>query len=537
MRIARWCLADDDGLTTKRLVTQAIAIAVTAVGMFRLFQNWPHIWDVGLWDETGYLRAGLLNAASLMLNYEAFGLYGKFYHVMALLVGNAAPVQVYMLGGLVSILLGLAGIGLGVWAASRNLGIAIAAVSWLSLSAAVDIWPRVTFLCMFILGAGLSASALLKSPFAKASVIALACFLAAFVRAEYVVSFYLAAGLAICCAIAAVVVKADIERREIAIGLAAIGAIVWLSFAWSFPVLEGGGRSFMAFGQHYALRTVADRHLGINPWDNWQQIVTADFPGATSMADALMMHPHLVLGFFAENLFDAPANLWQRFTPPYHQAWPLYWTLALALPVTAWRCRAAGWRLRLGKTAVADVTLAAVLFLPPALSMVLVYPRDHYLLLGVATGLFVVASLVRGVPTGSSALAIAISAAFALSVRPLPVVAQPTVSTIEKIRSAAPVTRMVEMDGGWCTYMVPVCESYFPYEWRASNFGSFIRDAQIDAVMVSPRLKALVVVKMDPSFEEFIDTAEQQGWTRHDMGDGSYMLVRPRSRAVTPPAP
>jgi len=147
------------------------ALAIAALALARLFIHWPRIWDVGLWDESFYLGEGLNNAPYLMSQYEAFPLYSKFYHVLAVVFGNGDVPRLYMVGGLLVILLGLFGVGLGVWAASRSLGVTIASMAIVALTGAL-IWPRVVFLNLFILGVGFAAAALAADRFTKLSLVA-----------------------------------------------------------------------------------------------------------------------------------------------------------------------------------------------------------------------------------------------------------------------------------------------------------------------------------------------------------------------------
>jgi hypothetical protein len=150
------------------------ALLIAALAIARLFLHWPRVWDIQLWDESYYLGAGLQNAPYLMHQYEAFPLYSKFYHVLALVLGTSDVPRLYMVGGLLAILLGLLGVGLGVWAASKNLSAAIASVAIFALTGAL-MWPRVVFFSMFILGVGFAAAALSRGRFTKLTLVALTC--------------------------------------------------------------------------------------------------------------------------------------------------------------------------------------------------------------------------------------------------------------------------------------------------------------------------------------------------------------------------
>src|SRR5215813_11895865 len=82
-----------------RALWSLFAILVTLCALLRKFSNWPSIWDITLWDETGYLGAGLQNLTDLMQIYEFVPVYGKSYDWIAWVTAAEAP-SVFMIGGL-----------------------------------------------------------------------------------------------------------------------------------------------------------------------------------------------------------------------------------------------------------------------------------------------------------------------------------------------------------------------------------------------------------------------------------------------------
>src|SRR5215472_5811588 len=88
-----------------RALWSLFAILVTLCALLRKFSNWPHVWDIELWDESLALGAGLTNLPAvptfdhidLMQNYEWSPLYSKFYNLIASLTGAEAP-SVFMIG-------------------------------------------------------------------------------------------------------------------------------------------------------------------------------------------------------------------------------------------------------------------------------------------------------------------------------------------------------------------------------------------------------------------------------------------------------
>src|SRR5262249_56652880 len=98
-----------------------------------------------------------------------------------------------MIGGLSVLLLALFGVAIGVFAGSGWLSLSI--VSIFVFFRSLNVSPRLSFFCIFVLGVGFSLCTLCPGRFAKAAILALTCFLATFVRPEYVLGFYISLAL------------------------------------------------------------------------------------------------------------------------------------------------------------------------------------------------------------------------------------------------------------------------------------------------------------------------------------------------------
>ncbi|MEI9988067.1 MAG: hypothetical protein WDN69_36165 [Aliidongia sp.] len=121
-----------------------------------------------------------------------------------------------------------------------------------------------------------------------------AAYLAAFIRPEFVLSFYILLVLQL-----GILVELPLRRRRMARGLAPVTSpelaaagvasafIAAMSFIWSFPVLQGGERAFVAFGAHYAMQYATAHKLDIDAWIDWRLVITDQFPGAHTVFEAV----------------------------------------------------------------------------------------------------------------------------------------------------------------------------------------------------------------------------------------------------------
>jgi hypothetical protein len=524
-----------------RALWSLFAILVTLCALLRKFSNWPHFWDITFSDETMYLGLGLTNLADLMQNYEWGPLYSKFYNLIASVTGTEAP-SVFMIGGLSVVLLALFAVAIGVFAGSGWLSLSI--VSIFVFFGALNVWPRVSFFGVFVLGAGFSLCTLCPERFAKAAVLALTCFLATFVRPEYVLGFYLSIAIVLATFIELNLRGLPQGNANLVIGFAAVATITILAMLWCFPIVQGGNRAFLAFGQHYALRAV-DGDLSLDPWSNWKQIVGADFPGAKSLGDALSVRPGLVIVFLLKNAFGIVPGQW----PGRWSSLPWGAFCMGTILVAAWLFRPWAKFVKPSDRSRADnVLCATVLLVPPTIAIIMIFPRSHYILLAVTALLFLFASATRTplarvirrrlTPThvlvskvNDNLISAGLAVLMLIVARPLPVVQQPTLAFVTSISSIGKVTTMLADDGGLCYYAKPICKAISPWSVPDGvDFKKFLDQEGVDAVAVESSLLNVPSLASNPTFGSFVETATKNGWIRHDLpapeGESYYVLIR-----------
>ena len=487
-----------------------------------------------------YLGVGLTNLSDLthgLQHYQESPLYSKSYDLIASLTGAEAP-SVFMLGGLSAVLLALFGVAIGVFAGSGSLSLSI--VSIFVLYRTLHIPSRASFFCIFILGAGFSLCTLCPERFAKAAILALTCFLATFVRPEYVLGFYLSIAIVLATFIELNLRELPQRNANLVIGFAALATITILAMLWCFPILEGGGRAFEAFGQGYSSRAVMDRGLSLDPYLNWKQIVDADFPGAKSLGDALSVRPGRVIVFMLKNVFGIMPWGYSLLNGAFCIG---------TILVAAWLCRPWAKFVKPSDRSRADnVLCATVLLVPPTISISMTVPRSWYVLLALAALLILFASATRTpfarvigrrlIPThmlvskvNDNLVAAGLAVLMLIVTRPLPIVPQPTLATATSMSSIGKVSTMLEASGGLCFYAKPICNHVFP--WMSPD-GMDIKVflEGVDAVAVSPSLLIVPPLANNPTFRKFLETATKNGWIRHDLpapqGESYlYVLIRP----------
>jgi len=324
--------------------------------------------------------------------------------------------------------------------------------------------------------------------------------------------------------------RTKIEDRGLYRLAAYLSVTILLCLTWSFPMLQGGERAMGAFGQHYALRWVSDHSSPLDPWIDYESIVGKMFPGAVTPAQAFLSNPTEWLRFTVNNMFGIITAIGSLLVSPQNILIESGLIIGLMgiLSVAAWsmykRTQSIGLSSARNTVPLVESALYAV---APLAALVLVYPDTHYAVILVAALMPCCVAVGRWQSwSKTSDLFVALLAALTIAVGawPLPVTDQPTLKAIIALRNLnLPINRMLEIDGGWCTYLKPRCTPEYP--WSNSKHASeTIVDRKVDAIMISKRLIDLLQTRHDVSLDALsIGGAE---WHRYEIGDGLYLLHR-----------
>jgi hypothetical protein len=167
----------------------------------------------------------------------------------------------------------------------------------------IEPFPSLLFLAM-LLAACLAAIASTSAQ-TRASVIAAAFGGAAFVRPEA------ALGYVVCLAVLALDLARSGPTRHVARSASslvlALGVPAVLAVAFGNPL--AGGRSFVAFSQHYAFTLTRREHLPGDPWMNYAGLVRRDFGESTTILQAFAANPGALLAHTLYNLRELPSNV------------------------------------------------------------------------------------------------------------------------------------------------------------------------------------------------------------------------------------
>jgi hypothetical protein len=171
-------------------------------------------------------------------------------------------------------------------------------------SQAVQVSPRVSFLAIAILGLGVPFALAFRRLCNKAAKVAVAALLLTFVRPEFTAAFYAVVAVAAVSSLCALWFWWRRGRDRVGVGFAEIAipgfsllVIATLTTLWPLPALSLQGRAFLAFGQHYSFRYVADHGLAESPWQDCAAVMANEFPRATTVESAFRLDPQKDIPF------------------------------------------------------------------------------------------------------------------------------------------------------------------------------------------------------------------------------------------------
>ena len=494
--------------------------------------------DIKFWDESLYLERGQMVGFGNRPGWEWNPLYSDIYWLLDAL--GFDPIDAYFAGRFITALL----IVIAVYVSIRLFaGLAVAATGALVMASlpVTYVWPGVASpaaACVLLaiavawrwrsLGGWVAATTLL--------------WIAAAVRAEYVWAALAASAIFI----AALVFAAS--RRTIRIGTALglgavlIGVPLVLSAGYGSP-LELGKRSWEAFAQHYEYRFAAD---GDDPWNIDATKVETDFPGIESIPAAAASNPAAFAGHVARNITWAPVTLAGHTvglggtsTSENLQGVMIAgaWGLSFLAVLVVFRRRIPAVfrgigslfasRSNAGSIAITVLGIGASL-----ISVSVIYPRPHYLVVFVA--LFVAGSAVLmsrlansskvlRIPMAAIVILSAVWSVFHVSTLVAGTHPTPNATSLRALAEAGqPPLRLLTPERPIAIYAENL-EAIEAPQYGADDFATFLEANRVDVIYDGILFRSAPWSDL-PGFDQFIDAPESFGFRA--LSPESAFLVR-----------
>ena len=450
------------------------------------------------------------------------------------------------------------------------------AVFFLCSGANLPVWPTVSFLVLLLVTAGTALLPLLPSRLTKFLLFTTLALLCAYIRPEFYVAFILL-GIA-----SLLLLLHGARRKSISAGEAGFAGllvvlVVTLQSTLGNPM--GGGRSIIAFGQHFANNYVLWTNRNLDPWNDWELILAENFGQSTdSISKALFANPPLFFKHVWYNIMHFgklwaskfsgivyPGSLFFRSNNPPLTLWFKILALGgllsglIGFVVRAYAGRENGSRARALLTATQkairatagrftrnlserrwDLVLLGLLLLPTLASCFLIYPREHYQVMQLPLVFVLLSLLLARSGPGPVAATTPWKVYYAILLLTL-VALVPRAGVLIKNQGKLDDTHLnvirairelnirrkvnlLEAEGGYYIYLGE------NYRWvvlytKDTGFNAFMKRENVNMVYVSPGMLQNYRYRDDAEWQAFLNNYQRHGFRKVPIPRSPYYLL------------
>ncbi len=516
----------------KKLYVDALIVILISITGLVYTQQFPKLIDIGLYDESSYLKYGL-DLFQIYPGAETGPLYALWYKFLSLV--EETPVNLYFLNYRIMTTAPAVGLYFALRTLSVSRPYSIFLAFWLLVMPGnFLIWPKVAHFALTIIFLGVGISAIVKTRIKKSAVLVITFLLVSFIRPEYFISFSLFLLVFLHTAIKEF--KNDKNNAKLILLVALISASAFHKYG--VPI-SSGDRSMLAFGQHYSLNKFRSGLESSNPWTNWEETVKKDFRTSTSVLSAFQENPNAFLSHAVVNIKQIPlhfaATFFQTFPRSKYGEIQSLQVLLTGLGVTlfAWVTYIHSLRIRTARTLGefgagkffyihGDKLVTLVLILIPSLiSSVVIFPRDHYLMLGGGAAVVVLMGILlresSNFELNTKEIIILFLSFSLLIIRPITgspnPEGQPNLETIKSIDSLNINSKvlLLEAEGGINIYLGNNFKRVAEYE-KKKPWLNFLQEKNINMILVSDKLMADSRFTNDVDWYNFLENPGEYGF-------------------------
>jgi hypothetical protein len=337
--------------------------------------------DISLYDESDYLYRGVTLWNAGFPPAELAPLYSIWYFIISFLEPNR--VMLYFLNYKLMMILP----PIFVYALLRkntvSIPISLTISSLLLVSHAnTYIGWRVSYFGLIVLLATCILISHKKSLLLNSLFASLGALLVSYVRPEYFLTYILSTLLFIFLFVR----EYNKLEKQYLLGLLAVYGLYSALLLGTLGVPIAGSRSFGAFAQHFSMNWVSWTGSTINPGTNWWDIIALNFGSAHSIPEALAKNPSAFLLHITDNLRNlAPTTAHLIFPVNFFLSRRVAILLIVGLLIT-YVVNTRSKRLLILVEYKSLLIFFGLFALPGLVSITIIYPENHYILLpGVLT--------------------------------------------------------------------------------------------------------------------------------------------------------
>jgi hypothetical protein len=507
-------------------IRENLVLCIIVLACIKFTSGVEHKLDVGLYDESYYLYNGVTVSSNGFPEANNAPLYSLWYYILSF--AEPDRIALYFLNfKLMAILPPLLFYILLRRKGGPLLISSITTLIFLISQANLPTWPKVSHFALILMLGALILITRVTSNLVSTAIALVGALLMAYVRPEYFLSFSIFA-------FAFIIVYAREQQRLSLVNTGAIISVISISAALigTLGAPLSGGRSIFAFGQHFSLNWVAWTDSALNPWTNWEAILERNFGPVQSIPEAFGSNPAL----FTRHITSNCLKLIQQFPAIffYHSniLLPPTRTFSLIEAVVVFAL-CIGFIIKSWPKNVKAVVsterrfflFAGIYAFTGMVSSVVIYPRDHYLLLPLVLTVLLMAIISTkqhsmfsvGWPKQLALIALAGVLVLILTPRFADQVAPPrenlaTIQTIKSLQIDEQVT-ILEAQGGFNIYAGDNFRRMREFE-KDTPFNRFLLAQDIGVIVLSDTLSNDVRFKQDTEWQSFLVHYQQKGFDK-----------------------
>jgi hypothetical protein len=512
-------------LSSRSWITFAALLLICA----KYFWNFSNVADVSFVDEHGYLLNGI-NFNSTKPSPESGPIYSLLFYLFHFLVTDLPTLQ-----HVVTVAVSVACVA-SFFLLLRELNVPLTLAlffTWCYLISPlfVPVFPKVGFLANAVFFVSAIFFIRTQSLLTKVSIASIAFLLMTYIRPESKLSL----GISLLIVVFIFLIKTNQKRNLYSFLLTAL--VTLLAFLWMWlgnPFSDNSNRTYLAFGQHYALNKSKIQPLNSNPFVDWEDYNTKYFNGAKDIVEAVKTNPrefawHIYTNFrnylWVINEYGMGVVWPSLFFGSAGKFLPFIFLLFFLPPLFKFMKESFDFNFLFYLKQRADVFLFCLLcWLPMVLGQLIVAPRHHTYAYQMMFPILVGATVFY-FKSNTNWFRFDFEMSFLLAillfiVTPIPFEnhlidhGRQNISVIERLRATGKANMQVLDPIGACAEFTGTGSVTIKPSEKKEDFDKFIMKQKIDVVIVCRELIGDKRYTEDPSFELFLVHPEQFGFAK-----------------------
>ena len=398
-------------------------------------------------------------------------------------------------------------------------------------------WPKVSHFCLAIIFIGLILVHSIKEKNVRLLAAFIISLIITYIRPEFIFSSILLFGIII-----KRVVKNDFGMKRFMMAI-----LTTIIFIFLMGIPYSPGRNLTAFGQAYHKYLDMSDRINDDGAKDWTEILSENFGNPETITDVVINNSDKFIKHIGINLSKLPLlylNSIETLLP--NKIFPISRLIKLLIVLLIISSifflllfnKMGKYRdiIFNGFSEKKDLLIFSIIFsLPPLASMILYYPRSHYILLLLPLIYLVVGQMIMPIKFNNHIKNI-ISFCFLILVSFLFIPQLSSVYTKSIFNNLIAVQHinnlniserinLLENKGGLNVYL-PSNYKWIRLESKEGNFDDFVDKRKIDMIYYSSSLNNSVQLKRDSTWFEFLNNPDTFGFKKLTKKDGGTIYIR-----------